>query len=208
MRVFFCNFLLGFCVIIYGAQCAIHSYSLFLFSMHGIIHYELRKFVESRYGGAESWDALVSQAGLSDKLFFPNETYPDSDLVAILTAASAATGKSVDELQREFGEFMVPDLATTYNAYIKKDWKLLDFLENIENAIHGTVRRNNPGATPPKLSISRVSPTEVRIEYASERKMYGVLHGILQGVIHLYQEKVVVNVVAQTPVYVVKVVLA
>ncbi len=175
--------------------------------MHGIIYYELRKFVESRYGGANTWDALLTQSGLSDKLFFPNETYPDSDLVSILTAASAATGKTVETLQQEFGEFIVPDLVTTYRAYIKKGWKLLDFLENIEEAIHGTVRRNNPGATPPQLSIARVSPKEVVIEYSSERKMYGVLHGILQGVIHLYQEKVVVNVVSQAPVYKIKVVL-
>jgi hypothetical protein len=175
--------------------------------MHGIIHFELRKFVEARYGGAETWDALLKKAGLSDKLYFPNQAYPDGELVAVLRAASEATGKSIDELQREFGEFIVPDLAQTYGAYIKKEWKLLDFLENIEQAIHGAVRRTNPGATPPILTISRINPKEVLIEYSSERKMYGVLHGILQGVITLYQEKVAVKVVAQSPVYQVNVAL-
>ncbi|MFY8001047.1 MAG: heme NO-binding domain-containing protein [Candidatus Kapaibacteriota bacterium] len=175
--------------------------------MHGIIHFELRKFVESRYGGSDTWDFLLKKAGLADNLYFPNQNYPDSELVAILVAASEATGKSIDALQREFGEFMVPDMAQTYKAYIKKEWKLLDFLENIEETIHGTVRRNNPGAAPPSLKITRINPKEVMIEYTSERKMYGVLHGILQGVINLYQEKVAVKVVAQSPVYQVNVAL-
>ena len=176
--------------------------------MHGIIHYELRKFVESRYGGADTWEALLTKAGLGDTLYFPNQTYPDSDLVAILVAASEATGKSIDDLQKEFGEFIVPDLATTYKAYIKSEWKLLDFLEHIEEAIHGAVRRNSPGAAPPKLSITRVSPKEVLIKYSSERKMFGVLHGILQGVINLYDERVAVKVTAQTPVYTIQVIAA
>lgn len=158
--------------------------------MHGIIHFELKKFVEQHYGGHETWDALLNAAGLSDNVYLPNEAYPDEHLGSILQVASKATGKSIDTLQREFGEFMVPDLVRTYGAYIRKEWRLLDFLENIENTIHGTVRRTNPGAAPPVLTISRISADEVVIEYSSARRMFGVLHGILNGVINHYAEKV------------------
>jgi Haem-NO-binding len=169
--------------------------------MHGIIHFELKKFVEQHYGGHETWDALLKNAGLSDNVYLPNAAYPDDHLVNILQEASKATGKSIDALQREFGEFIVPDLVRTYGAYIRKEWKLLDFLEHIEEAIHGAVRRTNPGAAPPQLSVSRVSPQEVIIEYNSARKMFGVLHGILNGVIKHYQENVQVKELTTLPSY-------
>lgn len=169
--------------------------------MHGIIHFELKKFVEQHYGGHETWEALLSGAGLADNVYLPSAAYPDEHIGKILVEASKVTGKSIDTLQREFGEFLVPDLVRTYGAYIRKEWNLLDFLENIEEAIHGTVRRNNPGAAPPVLKISRVSTKEVIIEYGSARKMFGVLHGILNGVIKHYQEKVHVKEIAQNPVY-------
>jgi hypothetical protein len=176
--------------------------------MHGIIHFELKKFVEQHYGGHETWDSLLQSANLADNVYLPNAAYPDEHLGQILKEASKATGKSIDVLQREFGEFIVPDLVRTYGAYIRKEWKLLDFLENIEEAIHGTVRRTNPGAAPPQLKISRVSAEEVLIEYSSARRMFGVLHGILNGVIKYYQEKVHVKELESTPTYKLSVKLA
>ncbi len=169
--------------------------------MHGIIHFELKKFVEQNYGGFETWEKLMLGAGLQDHTYTPSAAYPDEHLGKLLTVASSATGKSIDQLQREFGEFMVPDLVRTYAVYIRKEWNLLDFLENIEETIHGTVRRQNPGAAPPKLAISRVSPVEVVIEYSSERRMFGVLHGILNGVIKHYKANVQVKELQQQPVY-------
>lgn len=169
--------------------------------MHGIIHYELRRFVEHRYGGQETWDTLLTTAELEDSFYLPNGVYPDEHIVKILQAASTVTKKSIDTLQREFGEFIVPSLVKTYGAYIKREWNILDFLENIEGTIHTTVRRNNPGATPPELKIKRVNPNEVVIEYSSSRRMFGVLHGILAGVIKHYQATVIVKELSTTPIY-------
>lgn len=173
--------------------------------MHGIIFYELKKFVEEKYGGRETWDKLLKGASLFDSMYFPNEVYPDSDIVKILTVASSATGKSIDTLQEEFGEFIVPDLVKTYGAYIKKEWSFFDFLENIENAIHGTVRRNAPGAEPPKLWITRDHPSQVTIHYTSERNMRGVLRGILNGVINVYNVRVKVREINEPAGYILKV---
>lgn len=173
--------------------------------MHGIIHYELKKFVEARYGGHQTWEALLKAANLNGMLYLPSEVYPDSELIALLMAASNATGKSIDALQEEFGEFIVPDLVRTYQAFIKKEWTIFDFFENVEETIHATVRRANPGAQPPRLKIIRTKPEQVLIEYTSERKMYGVLHGIMKGVIQHYGADVRVKVLQESPVYTVEV---
>lgn len=169
--------------------------------MHGIIHYELKKFVEARYGGHQTWEALLKAADLEGVLYLPSEIYSDTELVAILTAASNATGKSIHTLQEEFGEFIVPDLVRTYKAFIKKEWSMFDFFEHVEDTIHATVRRTSPGAQPPKLKVIRTASEQVIIEYSSERKMYGVLHGILKGVISLYSTPVQVKVLNESPVY-------
>lgn len=165
--------------------------------MHGFIFYGLKKFVEEKYGGRESWEKVLQKASLSDAVYFPNEVYPDAEVADILTAASNLTGKSIDRLQEEFGEFIAPELIKTYRAYIKKEWDFFDFLENVENAIHGTVRRNAPGAAPPKLYITRDDYTQVTIHYNSERNMPGVLRGILKGVINFYKVRVSIEEISR-----------
>lgn len=175
--------------------------------MHGIIHYELRKFVEHLYGGFDTWEALLTSANLADELYLPNGVYPDEHIVKILVAASQATGKSIDTLQREFGEFIVPSLVKTYGTYINREWNILDFLENVEHTIHAAVRRGNPGAAPPQLAVTRTGTDEVVIKYGSPRRMFGILHGILNGVAKHYRTAIRIEEIAGASVYTLRVCL-
>jgi predicted hydrocarbon binding protein len=73
---------------------------------------------------------------------------------------------------------------------VKKGWKTLDLLEHTERAIHTVVRRQTPGADPPRLSCVRSSPDEAVVIYTSSRRMCPVAKGIIQGVAAHFQERI------------------
>jgi len=157
--------------------------------MHGIIFAELKKFVVAKHGG-KTWNDLLQAAGLPDKIFVPNQTYPDSELVAIVVAASKALQVPAQDLLVAFGAFIAPDLLSMYKAQLDPTWRTLDMIANTEQIIHRTVRAQVPGATPPELDAKRESPTRLILTYRSQRKLCGVAKGLAQGVAEHYKEHI------------------
>ena len=77
--------------------------------MHGIVFSELQKFVVSRHAHA-GWKAVTEKAGLAHKVYLAAGQYPDSDIVSLVTAASAITGQEPFKIVEAFGEFIAPSL--------------------------------------------------------------------------------------------------
>ena len=157
--------------------------------MHGVIFAELKKFADAALGKA-AWPALLKEAGLEYRTYVTGDTYPDAEVAALVTVAAKQANRPVPALLEDFGEFIVPDLVAIYGPFIKPRWKALDLLEHTEESIHKAVRLRDPGALPPELKCTRVSPTEVRIVYSSGRKMCGVAKGIVKGVAKHYRENI------------------
>lgn len=160
--------------------------------MHGKIFVELKKFVESQ-SGPDAWSQLLSDAGLGSKMYMPVTEYPDQEIVAIVSAASRATGKSIPELLEAFGEFIVPALLGMYYSLINPEWKTLDVIEHTEDSIHKVVRIKNPGALPPQLKTTRISANEVKLLYSSPRKMCSIARGIARGLARRYDEQLTIT---------------
>ncbi len=157
--------------------------------MHGIIFGELKKYVDTKMGG-DAWNRLLSDAGLGTKMYMPIKEYPDEEAVAIISAAAKILKRDVSRIQKDFGEFIAPDLLKLYHRMVKPEWKTLDLIENTEDTIHRVVRLRNPGAKPPELKTQRKGPDHVVITYASSRKMCGVAIGIVKGIARHYNEKI------------------
>lgn len=157
--------------------------------MHGIIFGELKKYVDTNLGG-DTWNMLLTEAGLGTKMFMPIKEYPDKEAVAIIAAAAKALKTEVNAILIDFGEFIAPDLLKLYHRMVKPEWKTLDLIQNTEDTIHQVVRLRNPGAKPPELKTKRKGPNQVVITYASQRHMCGVAIGIVKGVAKHYDETV------------------
>ena len=161
--------------------------------MHGIIHLELRKFIQARYG-PEGWLRLLEQAGVTTSLGYVRVgQYPDEELIAILTAAARKTGATFDAILEDFGEFSAPDLLAMYPRLVKPEWRTLDLLCHVEQTIHQLVRLRNVGARPPWLRCARPTPEEVVITYSSPRQLCGFARGIIRGVARHYGERVTIT---------------
>jgi len=157
--------------------------------MHGIIFAELKKYVQARHGD-DTWKALLRRAGLKNAVYLPIRDYPDADVVAIVGAASEATGAPAGEILEDFGGFIAPDLLAMYRSLVKPEWRTLEFLENTEETIHRVVRIKDPLARPPEIRCERVAENEVVVRYASARRLCAVARGIVRGVAAHYGEPI------------------
>jgi hypothetical protein len=160
--------------------------------MHGAIFAELKKYVQSKYG-SEAWQNVLSEAGLSNKLYAMTGVYEDQEAAQLVASASKLTGQPASAILEDFGVFIVADLVAIYGVHIKPEWKTLDLLQNVETTIHKVVRTKDPGATPPELVCERVAPNQAVIHYRSARKMCALAKGMAKGFAIHYNERVAVS---------------
>lgn len=160
--------------------------------MHGIIFSELKKFAESRLGPG-AWEQLLVEAKLGSKTYLAVQEYPDSEIVALVSAASRKTKLPASSLLEAFGEFITPALMRMYGHLAKPDWRTLEFIENAERSIHTVVRLKNPGAHPPELRVTRTGKNEIALLYSSQRRMCSLAKGIAKGVASHYKEQITIH---------------
>lgn len=160
--------------------------------MHGIIHVELKKYVETKFGPSV-WTSVLNDAGLSGKLYLPISSYPDEEVVALVNSAARLTHKPADDLLEDFGQFITPTLLDMYRSLIRPEWKTLELLLHTEETIHRVVRLRNPGAHPPQLRFETTGPNTLKFTYTSPRRMSAVAKGIIKGVAKHYREAVTIQ---------------
>jgi hypothetical protein len=160
--------------------------------MHGSIIAGLKKYVDKKMG-AGKWQMLLHEAGLDSKSYFPIQAYPDEDVVAIVRAASAQTGLSVPRILEDFGSFLAADLIAMYPMLLREGWRTLDVIEHTEESIHTVVRARESGASPPRLSCTRIGQDRVQLVYDSPRKMCALAKGIAKGLAAHFRENILIE---------------
>jgi len=148
--------------------------------MHGFFMVQFQRFVNDRFG-AGTWEQVQQTAGLPGKSYVAVEAYSDEELGRLVAAARQVSKTPSDVLLESFGEAMVPGLIESYGGDLDPAWTTLDVILNTEATMHTVVRRQSPGSSPPPLRASRTSATEVRVSYASPRRLCTVARGICRG---------------------------
>jgi len=156
--------------------------------MHGRIFWEFRDYAEARHG-AGTWLKLLENSGLEEKVYL-RQPYPDTEMVSLMMAASALSGKSLPELLEEFGEFTVPSLLNMYGYLMKREWRTLDVIEHTEKIAHGAARMTDAGSAPPFLLTKRLGPEELKLTYSSPRKLCAFAVGVAKGLGKHFNEEV------------------
>ena len=165
--------------------------------MHGSIFAFLKRFVESTYDYS-TWVKIMDITGIRRAGYQMQEMYPTQELVKIVGAVAALSGKTQHQVQEQFGTFLVPDLLMIYKKYLKPDWSTYDMLLHAEDHMHSAVRKNDTRTSPPRLSVSKVSAKLLVIDYYSERRMASVGIGIVKGIAAYFNEAEEVTVKPMT----------
>ena len=164
-------------------------------NIHSSIFFLLKKFIEHQFSYG-SWEKLIHELGIPEMELDMKKSYPIEIYHSLLNAVSKSSNLTSNELQENFGKFMVPDLLVLYASYLKPEWKTCGLLENTEEVMHNAVRSNL--ADPPILNVSRVDDTLIIIDYYSKRRMASLAVGIIRGIAEFYSEQDMISVIPTT----------
>lgn len=153
----------------------------------------LQEFVKEAYGRS-TWRQLKDEATDRSEYYLPLTEYPDEELFAIVDLAVDELDVTQEELLIEFGTFLMDELLEMYYIYFDDDWDVLDVIENVEQAIHESLRARSAATfTPPELVTERVSSEAVAIEYRSDRGLCALAKGLVHGLSEAYNEPVAIE---------------
>src|ERR1051325_8340200 len=147
--------------------------------MKGIIFNLLQEIVEQEYG-EQTWDALLEAAQLKGA-YTSLGSYPDSDLMKLVGAASTALGKSPDEIVRWVGCKAAPLLAAKYPRFFDAHKSTRPFVLTLNQIIHPEVRKLYPGADVPEFDFDTSSEEFLLMGYQSARRMCAFAEGLVTG---------------------------
>ncbi|MDE2571415.1 MAG: heme NO-binding domain-containing protein [bacterium] len=160
--------------------------------VHGSIHLALKQYVVEVYG-ASTWEQILAQSNATIKMYLATSSYPDGEITALITAASALANRPANDMIEDFGRYLMPKLIQNYRSLVRPEWRTLDFLENAEQSIHSVVRVQNPGARPPILRCVRHGASELQIIYSSARRLCALVRGMALGAAQHFAEVVMVD---------------
>ncbi|MEB3245042.1 MAG: heme NO-binding domain-containing protein [Vampirovibrionales bacterium] len=155
--------------------------------MKGIVFDLYHQLVCEKFG-LKTWDALLNKVcPASGGAYTSGASYPDSELLALVSALGQQTKLGVDALIRSFGEFMFPRFARLYPEFFKPGYTLATFLKSVETIVHVEVLKLYPDAYVPKMHFEDDGPGRLMMTYQSRRKLCALAEGLLLGAARYYK---------------------
>ncbi len=113
--------------------------------MHGLIVNQLRNYTVARHGD-DAWTTALEKSGAPLPAGTPSlgQTYPDAVVVGVILEVASVAKLDVQDLLRDFGEYLAGGLLRVYDPLVLPEWKTLDVVEHVEQQIHTVVRLRDP----------------------------------------------------------------
>jgi hypothetical protein len=153
--------------------------------MKGIVFAELVEYVERALPAAA--------ACVAGRRYRHDENPPDAELLALVDAVAAASGRSAAEVLRGFGEHLFAAFASLYPVFLAGEQSALDVLARIDTHVHDEVKKLYPDAAFPRFDPRRTAPDRLELTYASARPLADLADGLIRGCIAHFGEPVDVH---------------
>ncbi|MGH1414150.1 MAG: heme NO-binding domain-containing protein [Pelagimonas sp.] len=148
--------------------------------MKGMVFTELLEMAENALG-EEAMDQILAALNLeSDAAYTAVGNYPCKELMQIVGAVSDYSGASVEELQRQFGAWMLRRFSQGYPDFFSSKSNVLDMLDSIENEVHVEVRKLYPDAELPQFETRRPDERSLEMTYKSSRPLVSFCRGLIE----------------------------
>ena len=138
-------------------------------------------FVTEQFGPEMADDIIEASALPSGGAYTSVGTYSHGEMVALVGALAARTGRPADGLVRAFGDRLSDTFAHDFPEFFRRASTLFDFLESIEQHIHVEVRKLYPDAELPTFRTEERSPARLVLLYRSPRRMGHLSEGLITG---------------------------
>lgn len=152
--------------------------------MHGLIFTTLRQFTESQLPehAAAIWEGQPR--------FLALDVYDDELFEALVERAVTVTGTSRQTVLRDFGRYTGETAFSVLRPeFYESSSGTREFLLNVEEQIHETLRSTIAGAAPPRLQVVALGEAGVSIAYTSERRLCHLVEGLVHGTAAHYGER-------------------
>jgi hypothetical protein len=140
----------------------------------------------------EMWDTLLDVAGVSGA-YTTLGVYDDSELMALVGAASSAFGMDDTGVLRWLGRSAVPRLALTYPDFFTPHTSAKAFVASLNDIIHPEVRKLHPGADVPDFEMEDRGAEGLVLGYSSPRRLCAFAEGLVEGAAAFYGEVVTIS---------------
>lgn len=148
--------------------------------MKGIIFRALEELVVTNYG-MDQWERLLEQSNLVDRYFLGPKSYPDEELIALVTVISSTLNKPQPELIRDFGQYLFGFLSRSHKDLVDQFDRFDTLIEGIDGIIHKEVEKLYAEPNLPSILVQRISNNELHITYDSPRKLCFCAEGLIHG---------------------------
>ncbi len=164
--------------------------------MKGIIFTTFEAFVSDSFG-EDVWEDIVDNTELvTNEPFVGPGTYPESDLIALVTTAVQTLGITLDEALAAFGAYSFPKLAEGVPQLMEGLGDARTFFVRLEAVIHTEVRKLDPEANPARFTVEETGDSTLLLNYESPLGLFALVGGFIDGVGAWYGEKIIHEVVS------------
>lgn len=158
--------------------------------MKGVIFNIAEQFIIDNYG-EEALDEVMASCDLITKEPFVGPgTYPDEDMIEMVVKGAAKIGITPAELLVKLGRYTFGKLAERHPNFLEHIPSAKAFLLTVDKVIHVEVRKLYNGTVLPTFTYEEPSEKELIIVYYSERKLYALMEGLIDGVADYFKEKI------------------
>jgi hypothetical protein len=158
--------------------------------MKGVVFNLLEQLV-ARDFGEDTWDALLDASGL-DGVYTSLGSYPDEDLVKLVSVATDALAMPTDDVVLWLGRNALPLFADYYPQLFEPHETTRSFILTLNDIIHPEVRKLYPGADVPEFDFDFRGGVLV-MGYRSARKLCSFAVGLLLGAGDHYGERLTIE---------------
>ncbi len=148
-------------------------------SMKGIVFNLLEEVVVKRHG-EDAWDGLLDATGLAGS-YTSLGSYPDDEIIKLVTAGASALEMAPTDLLRWFGREAMPLLARHYPVFFKDHKSTTSFVLSVNHIIHPEVRKLYSGAHCPFFRFEETADGAILMGYDSPRQLCALAHGFIEG---------------------------
>lgn len=160
--------------------------------MKGLVFTTFFEFCESRYGADMLDDIIVVSNVRGGGAYTSVGTYPFEDMVALLTALVAASGKDLKSLLEDFGQFCFAKWVN-YSPSHFANTNLFEVLANIDHFHETEVRKLYPDAELPSFRIERRDSEVLYLRYYSCKPLADLAVGVINGASQHLADPVIIS---------------
>jgi len=161
--------------------------------MYGLVNKAVQGFVTSQFG-AEAWEAVRRESGISEVAFVGMNPYPDEITYQLVAAGSKLLNVPAEQILEAFGRYwMVFTAQEGYGPMLAMMGDTLPtFLRNL-NPMHERLRLTFPKLKPPHITVTEETADSLRLHYHSQRAgLAPFVIGLLKGLGELKKTRLTV----------------